>query len=158
MELKLSVSGKSGKGHSLELKGDKAERFLGKRIGEKINGELLGLNGYELEITGGSDSDGFPMKKSVKGTKRVKSFMKEGVGMKKKREGVKKRKFVRGNMISEGIVQLNLKVVKEGDRSISELLGEKTEEEEREEPKEEKEEPEEEEESSKKEGDETTED
>lgn len=123
MELKLSVSGKDGKAYSVELKGDRAENFVGKRIGEEINGGIIGLEGYKLEIKGGSDADGFPMKAAVKGTKRVKSFMKEGVGMRKKGEGIKKRKFVRGNMVSEDIVQLNLKVVEEGDKPISELLG-----------------------------------
>lgn len=124
MELNLSISGKGGKAYSLELEGSKAERFLGKRIGDTINGELIGLNGYKLKITGGSDSDGFPMKKSVKGTKRVKSFMSGGTGMRQKREGVKKRKFVRGRMVSEDTAQLNLKVTEEGSEEISKALGE----------------------------------
>lgn len=130
MELKLSVSGKNGKAYSIKLEESKAQNFVGKRLGDEISGGLIGLDGYKLKITGGSDADGFPMKAAVKGTKRVKSFMKEGVGMREKREGIKKRKFVRGNMVSEQITQLNLKIVEEGEKPVSELLGEEKEEDE----------------------------
>ena len=34
---------------------------IGRKIGEKVAGSVVGLSGYELEITGGSDSAGFPM-------------------------------------------------------------------------------------------------
>lgn len=122
MEIKLSVSGNNGRAYPLVLEGDDAEKMVGKNIGETINGELIGLKGYKLKITGGSDKDGFPKKRAVKGTKRVKSLMKAAIGVRKIRGGEKKRKFVRGKMISRDTAQVNLKVVEEGEKSLSKVL------------------------------------
>ena len=44
--------------------------FYDKKIGDIVNGEVIDLPGYELEIRGGSDSSGFPMRKDVDGTAR----------------------------------------------------------------------------------------
>ncbi|MBI2597761.1 MAG: 30S ribosomal protein S6, partial [Candidatus Diapherotrites archaeon] len=37
--------------------------FFEKKIGEIVNLNRIGLENYEAKITGGSDKDGFPMKK-----------------------------------------------------------------------------------------------
>ncbi|NIM47533.1 MAG: 30S ribosomal protein S6e, partial [Candidatus Aenigmarchaeota archaeon] len=39
-----------------------APSFIGKKIGDKFDGSLIGLSGFTLQITGGSDKDGFPMR------------------------------------------------------------------------------------------------
>jgi small subunit ribosomal protein S6e len=86
-----------------------------KKIGDVINGELIDLAGYELEITGGSDSSGFPMRKDVDGTARKRILITGGVGMKnQKRKGLRLRKMVAGNTVYEKTAQINLKVTKWG--------------------------------------------
>ena len=133
-----------------------APGLFGRKIGEQINGSLIGLNGFTLEITGGSDKEGFPMRYDLVGNGRKKVLLSTGPGFKSKRKGMRKRKYVRGNTVSEEIIQINLKVV-EGEGDIPTILGvkvkekegegeekqEETKEEPREEPKpEEKKEPE----------------
>ncbi len=66
MAFKLVVSDpKSRKSYQKEVSG---EGILGKKIGDKFSGAAAGLEGYELQITGGSDKDGFPMRKDVEGS------------------------------------------------------------------------------------------
>ncbi len=95
--------------------------FLGKQLREKISGESVGLAGYELELTGGSDKQGFPMRGDVSGTARKRALLSGGVGFHSERKGQRKRKSVRGNTVSEDIAQVNCKVVKEGAKGIPEL-------------------------------------
>lgn len=101
--------------------------FVGKKIGEKISGNFVGLTGYTLEIRGGSDSEGFPMRTDVEGTARKKILIALPPGFHPKIKGVRKRKSIRGNTISTGISQINVKVVEKGPKSIEELLGVKAE-------------------------------
>ena len=96
-----------------------ASGFHGKKIGDKVNGELLDFAGYEFEITGGSDSAGFPMRKDVEGQMRKKILIVGGVGMRnQKRKGLKLRKMVAGNTIYEKTAQINLKITKWGKEPI----------------------------------------
>lgn len=99
-------------------------QFDGMKIGAKVDGGLIGLKGYELEITGGSDKCGFPMRKSVEGPARKKGFFGKGVGVKKRidRKGKKIRKTVVGNTVSNQIAQLNFKVLKVGSESLDKLM------------------------------------
>lgn len=100
-----------------------AAPFLGKQLGEKLAGEAVGLPGYELELTGGSDKQGFPMRPDVAGTARKRALLSGGVGFHAERKGQRKRKSVRGNTVSEDIAQVNLKVVKAGSKGVHELWG-----------------------------------
>ncbi|MFP4038417.1 MAG: 30S ribosomal protein S6e [Candidatus Nanohaloarchaea archaeon] len=101
-----------------------AENLAGKQIGDSFSGEILGLEGYELEITGGSDRSGFPMRQSINGSERERVLIEEGSGVRPEEDGVMKRKSVRGNTVSTEIEQLNAKVVEEGSKSLEELLTE----------------------------------
>lgn len=93
--------------------------FYDKKIGDIVNGEIIDLPGYELEIRGGSDSSGFPMRKDVDGTTRKRILITGGVGMKnQKRKGLRLRKMVAGNTVYEKTSQLNLKVTKWGKAPI----------------------------------------
>ena len=87
-----------------------------------FDGQIVGLDGYTLKITGGSDKNGFAMKKDVDGPRRIKSLLTGGVGYNPKADGVKRRKTVRGNTISDDIVQINTIVTKAGSKSISDIL------------------------------------
>lgn len=98
---------------------EEVNAFHGKKIGDKVTGELIDLAGYEFEICGGSDNAGFPMRKDVEGQIRKKIFITGGVGMKnQKRNGLKLRKMVAGNTVYEKTSQINLKVTKWGKEPI----------------------------------------
>jgi len=126
MEIKIVLNNpKTGKSYPRQAD---SSIFLSKQIGDKVNGEELSLPGYELEIMGGSDSAGFPMRKDIKSAGRKKALLTEGPGVHIPREGMKKRKTVRGNTISDATAQVNLKIVKSGPADLEELLGIKKEE------------------------------
>jgi small subunit ribosomal protein S6e len=96
--------------------------LIGQKIGDKFDGSVLGLNGFTLQITGGSDKEGFPMRYDLTGTARKKALMAKGPGFRPTTEGIKRRKYVRGNMISTDTMQVNCKIV-EGEGNIATILG-----------------------------------
>ena len=117
-DFKLTIADpKTGKCVQREFK-DESNALLGKKISDKIEGDSINLEGYELELTGGSDNCGFPMRKDVPGTSRKRILAIEGVGLKKKARGIKQRKTVCGNTVYENIVQINLKIVKQGKENL----------------------------------------
>lgn len=114
VSFKLVIGTKQGKCVQKEVQEPDANIFLGKKIGETINGEVIGLSGYEFLITGGSDYCGFPMRNDVSGVGRKRILAVQGVGLKKKGKGVRQRKTVCGNTVHAKISQINLKILKEG--------------------------------------------
>ena len=118
-----------------------APALIGLKIGENFEGSFIGLSGFTLQITGGSDKDGFPMRYDLTGSSRKKALLSGMPGFRPKVKGLRKRKYIRGNTISADIVQVNCKVV-EGEGDIPTMLGiqpkEKKPEEKAEAPKEEK--------------------
>lgn len=134
--MKLVVSQKNGKSYQKEF--ETLGKLLNKKIGDEVSGDEFGLNGYELEITGGSDSDGFPMRKDVQGTQRKKVLIAGGVGFKPKNRGERRKRSVRGNTVSTSINQVNTKIVKKGKKPVPELWEIKKEEKQEPEKKEEK--------------------
>lgn len=97
--------------------------LTGKKIGDMFSGDIMGLTGYELQITGGSDRDGFPMRRDVTGTVRKRILLAYGPGFHPRLKGQRKRKSIRGNTISPEIAQINAKITKHGAKPIEELLG-----------------------------------
>lgn len=123
VEFKANVNDpKEGRAYQATVTGHHANSLIGKKIGEQIDGIFVGLPGYKLLIVGGSDKDGFPMRKDLPGPKRMKILVSQGLGFKPKRKGSRKRKSMRGNAISPDIVQINLKIVSHGVKSVSDLL------------------------------------
>jgi len=133
---KINISEKNGKTYHLEAE---SEELMEKELHDKINGKDISndLSGYEFEITGASDSAGFTALEEVEGTGLKKVLLSYGKAMHKRprREGKKKvsnfkpkglrmRKTVRGRVISPSIVQINLKILKEGDKKLSDLYPE----------------------------------
>lgn len=117
---------KTRKAYQMEVEQGKSG-LLGKKIGDVIKADILGLPGYELEITGGSDKDGFPMRRDVAGPGRKRIVLAYPPGFHPKYKGQRKRKSVRGNTISTDIVQINLKVTGYGQKPLDEIFGKKTE-------------------------------
>lgn len=121
MAFKLVVSeGKSS--HQMEVEAALSKKLIGLKIGEEFDASMVGLEGYQLRITGGSDKNGFPMKRDVDGPRRIRSLLTSGVGFRPTRKGQRKRKTVRGNTLSDDIVQVNTVVVKKGKKSLTELV------------------------------------
>jgi len=114
MEIVISDP-KSGKAFS--KKTDSADMFMNKKIGDEVDISMLGLEGYKVKITGGSDAQGFPMKKDLEGTMRKKIFM-----VSNSKRGKRERLTARGNVISEDINQINVIVVKQGSTDLNTLL------------------------------------
>lgn len=112
----------TGRSYSVEAREPLARRLIGLRIGDKFEGEIIGLPGYELQITGGSDKDGFPMRADISGSGRVSVLLAEGPGFSPRKRGERRRKRVRGCRISDAIVQINTKLVKRGEKPIEEIL------------------------------------
>jgi len=109
---KLSISDpKTKTGESKEVKDAEARIFLGKKLGEMVDGSSIGIG--KVLITGGTDKAGFPMRHDVLGGGKNYVLMTSGTGYHSKEEGEKKRRLVRGNTITEEIYQLNLKKVEE---------------------------------------------
>ncbi|MFH1787728.1 MAG: S6e family ribosomal protein [archaeon] len=149
MVFKINIGTKQGQTYKLE---SESEALLGKELGQKIKGKDISpdLEGYEFEIAGASDKAGFTSMQDVEGFGLKKVLLTYGKGMKKRprREGKKKqsnpkpkglrlRKTVRGKVISDQIVQINLKILKEGSKKLNEIFPDQNKTPETESPKEE---------------------
>ena len=101
----------SGTSKTVELEETRTVPLIGRRVGEVLDGAIVGLSGHKVKITGGSDKDGFPMRPNVHGGVRRKVILGGGVGFNPKDEGQRRRKMVRGNVITDEIVQINMKIM-----------------------------------------------
>jgi small subunit ribosomal protein S6e len=122
MQIVVSDS-KTGKAYKIEGKDSEASTlFIGKRIGDLVDADILGLGGYVLEIKGGSDKDGMPMRKDVTGTARKRILITAPPGYRPKEKGKRRRKSVRGNEISTELSQVNVVVKEYGRKALEELF------------------------------------
>lgn len=120
--MKLTVNDvKAGRSVSIELEKGRESVFIGKKVGDKIDGGLVGLAGYSLAIAGGSDNAGFPMRKDIAGQKHVKAVLSGRPGLRGAAKGYRKAKLVTGNAVSPLTHQLNLKIETYGPKSLDEL-------------------------------------
>ena len=134
MAFKINISEKSGKTYKIETE---AEGLIDKELKQKVDGKEISpdLEGYEFEITGASDKAGFTAMEEVQGIGLKKVLLTYGKGMKsrprkegkkkqlcKKPKGLRLRRTVRGKVISPAIVQINLKILKEGKKKLSEIF------------------------------------
>ena len=112
-KFKIIVSdSETGKSKSVELEGPKAVPLVGLKLGDSVDGSVVGMSGVKLKITGGSDKDGFPMRPDVHGGVRVGIILTGGIGFQPQEKGQRQRKTIRGNVITEEIVQINMKTLK----------------------------------------------
>jgi len=80
--------------------------------------------GYVVKITGGCDKSGFPMKQGVLTSSRVRLLIPRGaLGFQRwrGRRGERRRKSVRGCVVSSDIAALNMIIVKKGEKPIEGL-------------------------------------
>ena len=120
MPFKINISHK-GKTYKIETE---SEELVGKKIDETIDGKEIDTNlkGYELKITGTSDIAGIPGFKGLEGSTYHRVLLNYGRGMKDRRKGLRLRKTIRGEEISPKTAQINIKVIKEGDKKFDELI------------------------------------
>lgn len=90
-----------------ELEGSRAQGLVGRSIGDVIDGAQLGFSGSKLKITGGCDKDGIPMRADIHGGAKKYVVLSGGVGFRPTRSGERRRKLVRGRMITDETYQIN---------------------------------------------------
>ena len=113
-EFEVVVGDDTGDTRQFDVDGQDANRFLGRDIGEEVDGSAVGLDGYTLELTGGSDDAGRPMREDVAGDELKELLLEGGVGYEPARDGERKRVTVRGREISESTAQVNARVAEGG--------------------------------------------
>ncbi|MDR0309772.1 MAG: 30S ribosomal protein S6e [Candidatus Methanoplasma sp.] len=113
---------KTGRSYNATVTGHHANSLIGKNLGEIVDGIFVGLPGYKLKITGGSDGNGTPMRSDLPGPKRKKLLLSEGLGFHERYPGERRRVAIRGSAISGEIVQINLAVTEYGPRPMEETF------------------------------------
>ena len=85
----------------------------------------VGLDGYSLRLTGGSDTAGRPMREDVAGPNLTEVMLAgRSTGYHPERDGERRRVTVRGREVTDEIVQINATISGRGEQSVDELLGE----------------------------------
>merc|ERR1712176_894676 len=100
---------------------NRLQLFMDRRLAEEVPGDSLGdeFKGYVFKITGGNDSDGFPMRQGVLVNKRVKLLLRRGMPCYKAlRKGERRRKAVRGCIVGPDIASLSLTIIKRGEQDL----------------------------------------
>lgn len=133
VEFKVVISDpKSGRAYNVDASGGAAGAIVGKHIGDEIDAGTLGLAGYKIQITGGSDRTGITAKKGLPGAGRKKLLLAGGIGFHPTMDGERRRKTIRSSEITQDFVQINAQVTAYGEKTLEELFpkveGEKKEE------------------------------
>jgi len=115
------IIGDKGLAYRIE---SESEMLHGRNVGDVFDGKELKseLDGYQLQITGGSDFSGFPLSKDIEGLALRTKLLKKGFGMKDSTKGLRLRKTLRGKQISQTTAQINIKVVKAGKTPLAEVF------------------------------------
>jgi len=123
VDFKLVLSdAKDGQAYNVSVSGGSANTFIGKRIGDEVDGGTVGLGGYKMRITGGSDRNGNPMRGDLPGMARKRLLLSGGIGFHPRLEGERRRKMVRGNEITPDFVQVNAAVTAYGEKPLGEYF------------------------------------
>ena len=123
-EFTVAVSDpEDGTTYQVDVSDQDANRFIGREIGEEVDGNAVGLEGYTLEITGGSDDAGRPMREDVRGADLQSVLLEGGTGFNPNRDGEGKRVTIRGREVGDATRQINAVVADRGDTPVADLLG-----------------------------------
>ena len=123
VEFKVVINdAKNGKSYQVQVSGHHANSLIGKKIGDEVDGIFISLPGYKLQVTGGTDKNGFAMRRDLPGMSRRRLLLSESSGFKPKEKGLRKKKSVRGNTVNQDIVQINMKVTKHSSKPIDKLI------------------------------------
>jgi len=100
---------------------NKLRAFFDKRISAEVGGDVLGeeFKGYVFRISGGNDKQGFAMKQGILTNQRVRILFQDGMScFRIRKRGERKRKSIRGCIVSSELSVLNLVIVKKGEAEI----------------------------------------
>lgn len=115
----------SGDSYQFDVEDQAGNRFVGRELGEEVDGSPVGLEGYSLRLTGGSDTAGRPLRKDVAGPNLTEVMLAgRSTGYHPDREGERRRVTVRGREVTDEVVQINATISERGEQSVHELLGE----------------------------------
>jgi small subunit ribosomal protein S6e len=104
---------KTRKAVKLELKDPKSSFMIGLKLGQVVDANPIGIKG-KIKITGGSDRAGFPMRSGIQGIGKKYVNIADSPGFKSTTSGLRRRKLLRGETISDDIYQINA-VLTEGE-------------------------------------------
>ncbi len=113
---------KSGKTAQQEVPKEKENLLIGMKIGDAVEGFVIGLDGMKLQITGLSDTTGAPSRKEISGSIKSRPLLSRGPGIRKPMKGYRVKRLVRGNTISIDTAQVNTVITEMGGRSAEELF------------------------------------
>lgn len=124
VEFKVVVADpKTGRAYNVDASSGVAGALVGKKIGDEVDAGPLGLSGYKVKITGGSDRTGTPANKSLSGAGRKRLLVGVGTtGYHPKMDGQRRRKTLRSKEITPDFVQVNTLVTAYGDKTLDEMF------------------------------------
>lgn len=94
----------------IRVSDERTQAFLGLKIGDEVDGGIVGLKGIKLVITGGSDISGFPMRPDIPGPVKKRALLSGPPGFHPREKGERRRRTVRGNTVALDTVQINTKI------------------------------------------------
>lgn len=113
---------KTGKTSELEVPKGSESMLIGKMMGEIVEGSIVGLDGFKLQITGLSDSAGSPSRIEIEGPRKAKPLLSTGPGVRHPKKGFRTRRSVRGNQISADTSQVNTVIKEYGTKPLEEIF------------------------------------
>lgn len=113
---------KSGKTSQLEVPKEKENLLIGLKIGDSLEGFVVGLEGMKFQITGLSDNTGAPSRKEIDGIIKSRPLLSRGPGIKKTRKGYRVKRLIRGNTIGNDTSQINTVITEMGSHNAEELF------------------------------------
>jgi small subunit ribosomal protein S6e len=113
---------KSGKTAQAEVAKESESMLVGRKIGEQIDGSVVKLDGFKLQITGLSDNTGAPSRREVEGTRKAWPLLSGGPGVRGAKAGYRARRLIRGNTISADTVQVNTVIAEYGAMGLDQVF------------------------------------
>ena len=112
-KFKLIISDPAtGKSSASEIEGARAQALVGRSLGETIDGSALGIGQGKFLLSGGCDKNGIPMRGDVHGGVKKYIVLSGGPGFNPTRHGERRRKLVRGRIITDETYQINFTIKK----------------------------------------------
>jgi small subunit ribosomal protein S6e len=122
-EFKVVVADpKTGRAYNVDASGGAAGALVGRKIGDELDAGPLGLTGYKVQITGGSDRTGTPANSNLPGAGRKRLLLSGGIGYHPTMDGQRRRKMLRSKEVTADFVQVNARVTGYGEKPLDEIF------------------------------------